>query len=177
MSRPSQSALPPRHPRRRRGIASIEMAITLPLLMILVAGTFSVAVLALTKLDLALAARREAWTQRHSRPPARRLEIAVPAFLARVPRINVDTGVAGEIRTREVAIAPAVTNRLFTAESRHYVMGGSWDFQTIPFRPHGRLQPDPRFGVFSPSGNLGIDLGDFGDIPAAVLGAIKRIGR
>jgi len=148
----------------------------MPLLGILVGCTITVGFAALARMEMALATRRAAWARRDQRPPDR-LDVTSPAFLARVPRQGFDGGLAKEIQTRELTTAPYISSRSFLAESRHFVMGGSWDFATIPFHPHGRLQPDPRFGVFSPSGNLDVDLGAFRKFPSAVLGAIGGRGR
>lgn len=105
----------------RGGLATLEMALVLPLLALVMAVFFLIGRSGLARLHTTLEARQKAWRQRHGASPTGSLAIRPsPQDLVRGEAEQAVKGptVAG--------IAPP------TARSRHAVLGGALDFHDIP---------------------------------------------
>jgi hypothetical protein len=107
-----------------------------------------------TRLLVALAVRRVAWTQLDGMPPARTLGLPTPSTIGRLAGAPTDAGLVLTGRSRTILLPSVPRLPPFTATLQHAVMGGAWDDSSIPFPPHPPLQSDPRFFVYGPGSSF-----------------------
>jgi hypothetical protein len=134
----------------RRGVASLEFVMALPLLLILVTCIITGGYVAKNRLAVSLAVRRDAWKYRHGPPPPRSLDLPVVSTLGVLAGVATDSGLVLREMSRSLRLPSVLSRATHTATFRHAVMGGAWDDQSIPFGPKAPLQPDPRWAVYSP---------------------------
>ena len=159
--RPTHAARNP-----RRGLATLEAALCLPVLAGLMAIIFTLASAGLTKSEASIQARYDAWTRREDRRADARLPVTgsggdvgrILGFtsLGQIPpstgTLPPDAGLIVEQTRKSVPTAyPGYRNWNLTAVETHRVLAGTWDFREVTF-PSGELKPDPRFAYFAPPG-------------------------
>src|SRR5262245_32693431 len=103
----------------RRGIASLEYVMSLPVLLILFAVIISTAYLGLGRVGVAVETRNEAWTRRDQARSAR------PLFFTQQEQPIVQDG------NRRVRVTPFVQGPTVTATSHHAVLGATWDYREL----------------------------------------------
>lgn len=134
----------------RPGVACLEFVMALPLLLILVTCIISGAYVAKNRLMVSLAVRQEAWRYRHGLPHPRALDLPIFSTIGRLPGQATDSGLVLREVSRPVRLPSLISREAHTATFRHAVMGGSWDYQNIPFESKTAMQPGPRWAVYSP---------------------------
>jgi hypothetical protein len=158
--------------RIRRGLAPIEMAFCLPILMLLLTVVCTVTSVCCCHAEVAVVARDRAWAHRHqpwevARPqpagPDRDGLVWTAAIAAEVPgRITQILGPRPQWPANRGLVASAsrevpVFTRSFAgilppAQSEHVTLAGTWDHQEIQFEAqsdHPRLQPTRKFHYFT----------------------------
>jgi hypothetical protein len=106
----------------RRGLATLELALALPVLAVMAAVLFVAARAGLARLEATLDARQKAWKQRHGAPPGGSLAI----------RPGPEELVKGEAShpIKRPAILGAIVPH--EAQAQHSVLAGSLDYHSIP---------------------------------------------
>jgi hypothetical protein len=114
--------------RQRRGIATLEFALSLPVLLFLLAAILSTGLLGLGRVHVAIDAREAAWKERQQQRTSQPLFFSPNEEPLVVPR------------TREVRVFPPYfAGKTVTAHSKLAVLGGSWDYREVD--PGGQLVP------------------------------------
>lgn len=131
---------------RRRGVATLEMVMCFPILIILVAMIFTIGTATSTKTQVTMAVRHEAW-QARLRP------MNPQAFNL------LNAHAAGESVEEESKSFRKYTN-LFpgisrTAASENVVLTGSWDHKQVTFAGPGFSPIYPHFGVLTQMVSMG----------------------
>jgi len=149
----------------RSGLATIEVALVLPLVAIIVLTMFSAASIIFTNLSVSGFSRFEAWSGRHrpwvSSPDYSTKEIGlrVNAELDRIlgdeGRLSPTAVVFAEVEAEVPFCWPeTVLADLKIARSEHFTTGGTWDYREIRFEgkgSHDRLEPTDKFQFFARS--------------------------
>jgi hypothetical protein len=179
----------PRHPRQRQGVATIEVALALPIVGVVLLAMFSVAAIIFAHLDVAGAARYQAWSGRHQpwRPSERYETVELGLGLPdRFDRIVGDTEMLSptavlhaKVETEALACSlNSVFAALRVARGEHYTTGGSWDFHEIVVEEenrHRRLQPTRKFQCFTDRPVSFAPFGDLGGFASdATLAALEK---
>ncbi len=134
------------------GQAQIELVLFLPLLMALLATTFTVASLFITCGETAVVARHQAFQGRHQpwRPNAtyqlQRLSVPGAQEAAKIlgprPVLPPDGSLLKSQATHRVPYVFAPFRTVVgDAAAEQFVLGGSWDFQEIPFETRAAHPP------------------------------------
>jgi hypothetical protein len=127
-----------------RAIASLEMIMVLPLLVLLAVFIFRVAEVGLHRASLIVEVRQKAWSQRQTGQGAEESAIATVPKVFRT--VRNDGGPSGLIRVRSqrtISIAPInVMSQKITAS--HVVLTDVSDYRSTGFRRRGQFQFDPR---------------------------------
>lgn len=105
-------------PPARRGLASLELVLSLPLIVSMALLIFAVGRAGLGKTEVAVRARSEAWS-------ARRDATGAPAL--RMATAQADAAAVEKTASKTVPLAPALNLGESTAVSRHAVLAGVWD--------------------------------------------------
>ena len=139
-------------PGRPRGTAPAELVLMLPLVLAMVSIILTGMVVGGTRLIVAHAVRRDAWVQLHGTPTTATLGLAAAATfdLGRLAGVPTDAGLVLCQRSRTTPVPSVPPMPPFSATLQFGVMGGTWDYQSIPFPPRPPLQSDPRFFVYAP---------------------------
>jgi len=145
--------------RRRRGLASMELVLSLPFLLAVAVIIASLAKVALAKSSASIEARADAWRKRPAAGAGARPTLTPADFVSATGNVVSGQG------TRSVRMAPVLEPSAVTAESRHSVLAGTWDHQVL--RPGaGQLQADPLMAAFAGGGSA--------QELASVLGSINE---
>jgi hypothetical protein len=102
----------------RRGLASLEFVMSMPLIVSMALLVFAAGRAGLGKTEVAVRARREAWS-------ARRESSGAPAL--RVATGRATAAAVEQTASKAVELAPALNLGEGTAVSRHSVLAGVWD--------------------------------------------------
>ena len=120
----------PRLRSQRRGIATLELVLLFPILLLIVSALYLIAREDVAKVQAATDARAQTWRKRPDAPGGRLLQ----------PLHNPADSRVSTLPQRSVSGAPVFTGQTFQAQSGNTLVGNPWDSQDkgIPFRP--RLQ-------------------------------------
>jgi hypothetical protein len=161
--------------KRRRGSASVEYAMSLPILLFLLATIMSTAFLGLGRIRVSVEARHQAWNDREDQRTGKPLYFAPPGGESAL----VVT------KTRDVKVF-TINGSNITARSKVAVNGGSWDWRDVDPTDIMKTTKDMIFSlpgsaagdfqsVLSQLGNLGATLGGVaGSMLASALDANKK---
>lgn len=147
---------------RRRGLATLELAMVLPFLVILAGILFSVARASLIRGEAILKARHQAWHNRYGHGSGGSLGGAgMASALGALTNTSAASGLqsgSGSKSARVQKLAPA--NQFFsfgsiTANASHEVFSGPWDHEAIPYESQPRLGLDRRVFVYALGGGAG----------------------
>jgi len=130
--------------RRRRGVATLEFAMTLPILMIVMVTVIWFGVAMFKQADVTVQARNQAWRARYKNPPG------TPFRFRQASLVN------GSAK-REVGVSP-LFNGFGAANSRHSVMAGAWDHRQVGYQfgeRHPNWQLMTRLGEAVVRGRIG----------------------
>ncbi len=165
----------------RRGIASLELALVLPILMVMLSIIFGVCSVTETRMMTTTAARNFAFEKRH-RPwehQAETLELSdvqkVEKILGPSPVMPAKGGlVSGAAASEPTGIFGPLSKLTLQTQSERFVLGGGWDYQEIVFKKHSQLTLTEKakyFGMkasdlsaFKKLGSFGAGLGGGGSI-------------
>jgi hypothetical protein len=148
---------------RRRGLATLEVAMALPILVGMLSIIFTLANAGLTKTDVAITARQEAWQERHGERAGRTLDVSGANAVGGILGFRGNPA-GGVIENRSVknatALYPGFKGFTLEADNRHQVLAGTWDFPVdTRFAPRGEHPPlspgrDTKFANFGIDGGL-----------------------
>ncbi|MBL8794122.1 MAG: hypothetical protein JNM56_09465 [Planctomycetia bacterium] len=127
-------------PSQRRGLASLELVLSLPFLLAVAVIIASLAKVGLAKSSASIEARANAWRQRAavsgSKPSLTGADFA-----------SATSGTVSGQGSSSVRMAPVLAPAGITAESRHQVLAGTWDHRIL--RPGAeQLRADPLMAAF-----------------------------
>ena len=143
---------------RRRGLASLELVLSLPFLLAVAVIIASLAKVALAKSSASIEARADAWRKRPAAGAGARPTLTPADFVSGTGNVVSGQG------SKSVRLAPVLEPSAVTAQSSHFVLAGTWDHQVL--RPGaGQLQADPLMAAFA---------GDSARELASVLGSINE---
>lgn len=147
----------PRFARRRRGLATVELAFALPLLLLFLFAIATLASFGLTRMDIAVEVRYDAWAGKDAPwipdPRQRYEETTLPvsgcaevgSILGPQPLLPPDRGLLVARTSREVPIFAATMQSIIPeVHEQHCVLGGCWDYRNIPFPDRRQLHPPLR---------------------------------
>lgn len=178
-----------RYDSHRKGMAPLELALALPILMVMLSMIFGVCNVTETRMMTTTAARNHAFAKRHQ-PWLHAQESIDLRDVGKVDRMlgpspvmpargGLVTGSAKGVATKMFG---PLSDFVWQAESKRFVLGGGWDYQEINFAEHSKLSLPKQatyFGMppsvvdgFSGIGNLaGAAAGSFGQ----TQGQVKQI--
>lgn len=137
-----------RSKRTRRGNASLELAIFLPLLALMIMGIFTVASYSISHCRIETETRQSAWKFRNvawRSSELKKLEVPVTGNDLVITTGSLKTHPAEFIRSEEKRTAYSFLQGIENGKlkNQHLVLGGVWDFREIQFqkkRNHSRLE-------------------------------------
>lgn len=132
---------------RRRGLASLELVLSLPFLLAVAVIIASLAKVALAKSSASIEARADAWRKRPAAGAGARPTLTAADFVSGTSNVVSGQG------SKSVRLAPVLEPSAVTAQSNHHVLAGTWDHQVL--RPGaGQLQADPLMASFAGGGSV-----------------------
>jgi len=161
-----------RHYLLRRGIAPLELALALPILMVMLSIIFGVCSVTETRMMTTTAARNNAFEKRHKpwEHDAQTLELSEVQKVAKIlgpsPRMPAKGGlVSGNAASAPTGMFGPLSEIKRDPQSERFVLGGGWDYQEIEFKKHNALTLTEKakyFGLSSSKINAFKGLGSFG---------------
>lgn len=158
--------------RHRRGLASLELVMVVPLMMLLVVLLFWEATIALRAMDVDIQARFFAWSGRFrpwtpsdvytrgqlsidSRAGLSQVSNIVDAKLRRNSELPHGWNARSGLLKSSVASVPEnggrrVNSLLMSVGSSHHVFAGAWDYREMPMPKHKRLHLPDDIEAFLP---------------------------
>jgi hypothetical protein len=130
--------------RPRRGVATIELALCLPFMMMLLMVIFTLGSFWQTHMGTTITARYNAWVGKDEpwAPDARHTEERLPVdgfesvgtILGPKPLLPAERGLLHAEVVNSIPIYCASMKGLIPdAHAQHYVLAGCWDYRNIPF--------------------------------------------
>jgi hypothetical protein len=116
----------------RRGIAPIEFAMSLPILLLLIVGIVWLGYIVVGQSQVIVQARTNAWAHRFENRSNAPLEFPTAIGSAANPLYDAEKDHATERATKEVHVSK-VYDHFATPKSSHTVLAGSWDHRALPF--------------------------------------------
>jgi hypothetical protein len=152
--------------RSRRGAASLEFALSLPILLTLFAVILSTGYLGLGRIGLAVENRNKAWKQRDQ------ARLSRPLFFTETEQPILAEG------SKSVKILPFSRVTRLTVHSRHAVLGGSWDHHELapcdePFKTVEQMAISQGVGDVA---WLTDTVSSIGNLGSALLGNLQSLG-
>ncbi|MDZ4851938.1 MAG: TadE family protein [Pirellulaceae bacterium] len=156
----------------RRGIAPLELALALPILMVMMSIIFGVCSVTETRMMTTTAARNNAFEKRHKpwEHDAQTLELSevqkVEKILGPSPVMPAKGGlVSGIAASAPTGMFGPLSKLTLATQSERFVLGGGWDYQEIEFKKHSPLILTDKakyFGMKASEINAFKGLGSFG---------------
>ena len=156
----------------RRGIAPLELALALPILMVMMSIIFGVCSVTETRMMTTTAARNNAFEKRHKpwEHAAQTLELSEVQKVAKIlgpsPVMPAKGGlVSGTAASVPTGMFGPLSKLTLSTQSERFVLGGGWDYQEIKFTKHNALTLTDKakyFGMSSSEINAFKGLGSFG---------------
>jgi hypothetical protein len=122
----------PRRANSRRGIAPIEFAMSLPILLLLIVGIVWLGFIIVGQSQVIVQARTNAWSHRFENRSDAPLEFPTSIGSGANPLYDAEKDHATERVTKEVHVS-RVYDHFATPKSSHTVLAGSWDHRALPF--------------------------------------------
>lgn len=152
----------------RRGVASLEFVLGLPLILIVMIFIISGARLFVLRANLAQQPRQSTYPQRHGVPSSDTLDRASASEMGKPFRQPSNGGVISKTDSFGVTLPRQLGGYGLTLKETSVVLGGSWDWQTLPYRPRRPLQVDETLSVYGVSGAADL---------RALSSGLSRLGR
>src|SRR5262245_54950420 len=117
----------------RRGVATLEFVMALPLLFVLMICILWEGFWLIGQAEVLVTARNDAWKKRFDNLADNPLSFPIlPEHdLPVLPKYNATADYANEKASTKVDITPAF-NRIPGPEASHTILAGSWDFEAMP---------------------------------------------
>lgn len=167
--------------RRRAGLATMEIVLSLFVLMLMLLGIFSVAMIGYCHAGTAAQARLHAWAGRHhpwrSSPVYVYEEMgSIPddyvTILGDEPRVSPNIVLRGFGERRIPIPTPELARVFSVAAAEHIVMGGTWDHHEVTFEEqheHRPLEPTDKFYLFASQSRRFSRFGELAQAAGAAL--------
>lgn len=116
----------------RRGIATLEFAMALPVLLLLMVGITWLGFSVIGQTQVLVTARNKAWKQRFDDKAKRPLMFPSGLSVAKNPFYSTEADYVTEKATQKVQVSP-IFNGVPGPEASHTILAGSWDHRAMPF--------------------------------------------
>ena len=140
MHTPSQVVHRRCHASKRRGVATLELVMCFPILVIMVAMIFTLGTAVLTQSEVTMQVRKEAWASR-TNPQNQR-----PFNILEAHSSGKETSEKTKSFRKYTNLFPQIPR---TAYATNVILTGSWDSRQIPYERRGFLPIYPHFEVLS----------------------------
>jgi F0F1-type ATP synthase epsilon subunit len=117
---------------RRRGIATLEFAMALPVLLLLMVAITWLGFSVIGQAEVLITARNNAWKQRFDDKAKRPLMFPSGVSVAKNPFYSTEADYVTEKADKKVDVSP-IFNRVPGPEASHTILAGSWDHRAMPF--------------------------------------------
>ena len=117
---------------RRRGIATLEFAMALPVLLLLMVAITWLGFSVIGQAEVLITARNNTWKQRFDDKAKRPLMFPSGLSVAKNPFYSTEADYVTEKATKKVDVSP-IFNRVPGPEASHTILAGSWDHRAMPF--------------------------------------------
>lgn len=121
----------PSNQHRRSGIATLEFAMALPVLLLLMVGITWLGFSVIGQTQVLVTARNKAWKQRFDDKAKRPLMFPSGLSVAKNPFYSTEADYATERATQKVQVSP-IFNGVPGPEASHTILAGSWDHRAMP---------------------------------------------
>ncbi len=135
-----------RRAKLRKGLAPLELALALPILMVMLSLIFGVCTVTTTRMNVTLAARNFTFEKRHTpwKHNAQTLKLdhvqKVSRILGPRPLMPANSGlVSGAAQGAPIGLFGPLRKLALTTNCERFVLGGGWDYQEIEFKKHKQL--------------------------------------
>lgn len=136
----------------RRGVASLEFVMGLPLILMVLIFILVGARLFVTRVHLAQQPRLNTYPQRHGVPSADRLDKARVSEMGKPFRRVSNAGLISATESVGIRLPRQLGGYGLTLKQTSAVMGGAWDWNTLPYPPRRPLQVNETLSVYGMSG-------------------------
>lgn len=116
----------------RRGIATLEFAMALPILLLLMVGLVWLGFSVIGQSEVTVEARNMAWAKRFDNASNKPLVFPIDLLVADNPLYPKEKDFVTEKATKKVKVSP-VFDGIPGPESSHTILAGSWDHQAMAF--------------------------------------------
>lgn len=136
----------------RRGVASLEFVMGLPLILIVFIFVLIGARLFVVRANLAQQPRMSTYPQRHGTPSSNLLDKASASEMGKPFRRPSNGGLISETHSVGITMPRQLGGYGLTLKETSAVLGGAWDWQTLPYSPRQPLQVNPLLSVYGKAG-------------------------
>lgn len=115
----------------RRGIATLEFAMALPVLLLLMVGITWLGFSVIGEAEVLITARNKAWKQRFDDKAKRPLMFPSGLNIAKNPFYSTDADYVTAQDSKKVNVSP-IFSRVPGPDASHTILAGSWDYRAMP---------------------------------------------
>ena len=125
----------------RRGIATLEFAMALPVLLLLMVAITWLGFSVITQTEVLVQARNNAWKRRFDNPSQRPLVFPAGLVVAKNPLYSYTDDYVTEMVTKPVDVSP-VFKAAPAPKASHTILAGSWDHRAM------KMDSPPNFELY-----------------------------
>ncbi|HEX5472477.1 MAG TPA: TadE/TadG family type IV pilus assembly protein [Lacipirellulaceae bacterium] len=114
----------------RRGIATLEFAMALPILLLLMVGITWLGFSVVTQTEVLVQAREKAWQKRFDNPKQQPLLFPAGLVVAKNPLYSYSDDYVTETATKAVDVSP-IFKAAPAPKATHTILSGSWDHRAM----------------------------------------------
>ncbi|HVT27719.1 MAG TPA: TadE/TadG family type IV pilus assembly protein [Lacipirellulaceae bacterium] len=151
----------------RRGIATLEFAMALPFLLLLMVGITWLGFSVVTQTEVLVQARDKAWTRRFDNPKQKPLLFPAGLVVAKNPLYSYSDDYVTETVTKPVDVSP-IFKAAPAPKASHTILSGSWDHRAMDMNspPNFKLYFTAAANVVT--GNIQTQLGSLSNLIESV---------
>ena len=150
-------------PFTRRGMATLEFVMALPILLVLMVGITWLGFSVIGQTETLVEARNKAWKRRFEDKAKNPLVFPAGLLVATNPFYSHDDDYVSETVTKPVDVSP-VFSAMPSPQAKHTILAGSWDHKAIDLNNRPDLELYVRVAANAVTGDIQTQLGNLSQL-------------